>query len=456
MSSWYGSRQAPPDIGLAPARIAAIMGEELRGLGPPAFPVALQPLVVPPESFAELLSATAGLVALLRKAVRNAAADQDGRIEALGIDRADCPFFVADEDFELRHCADMARADVVIAADGPKFIEINVSGAVGGPADMHACHQGWRRITGQAGRPPFTGADIWAPLAALVKRTCAELGAAPSAVIVDHLSEVDPTNTPRTVQLQVDGLGAHGVRARHLDPADLLTGIGLTGIGRNGRRLTGTRPSGPLREPLGLAEFDLADARAAGCDLSPVRTALDAGFVAIPSQTSWLLHSKKTLAALSEGQPWMGPGERELAGRYLPWTRTVADRPVWWRGRRYDLPRLLTEHRESFVLKGATGCSGQEVVFGARTEAGDWARQVEQAVRTGYPVAQEVVVSDTTPVDVLLESGEIVRVAANPVVSPFCIGGVPAGCHARFAPAGPPGLVRVADGAVLTCLLGGA
>jgi hypothetical protein len=434
--SWWG--RTPPDIGLEPARIAEIMHDELRGLGPPAYPVALQPLVIPPESFTELLSATAGLVALLRKAVRKAAADTDGRIAALGIDRADCPFFVPDEDFELRHCADLARADVVIGADGPKFVEINVSGAVGGMADTQAYHRGWRRIAGQAGRRPFAGVDIWARLAALVERTCAELGTAPSAVIVDHFSEIDQTNTPRTMRLQVDGLAAHGVRARHLDPADLLAGIGLPG---------------PLREPLGLAEFDLADAREAGCDLSPVRAALDTGFLAVPSQTSWLLHSKKTLAWLSEGQPWMSPRERELADRYLPWTRTVRDRPVWWRGRRHDLPRLLAAHREPFVLKGATGCSGREVVFGAHTEPGDWARQVEQAVRTGYPVAQEVVVSSTTPVDVLLESGEIVRVAANSVVSPFCVGGAPAGCQARFAPAGPPGLVRVADGAVLTCLL---
>jgi hypothetical protein len=438
-----GPRDAPPDIGLEPARIAEILHHELRGLGPPAFPVALQPLVISPESFAELLSATASLVALLRKAVRNAAADRDGRIAALGIDRADCPFFVPDEDFELRHCADMARADVVIEADGPKFVEINVSGAVGGMADTQAYHQGWRRIAAKAGRRPFAGADIWAPLAALVERTCAELGTAPSAAIVDHFSEVDPTNQPRTMRLQVDGLRAHGVRARHLDPADLLAGIGLTGTGL----------AGPLREPLGLAEFDLADARAAGCDLSPVRAALDAGFLAVPSQTSWLLHSKKTLAWLSEGQPWMSSRERELADRYLPWTRTVGDRSVWWRGRRHDLPALLTAHRESFVLKGATGCSGREVSFGARTEPGDWARQVEQAVRTGYPVAQEVVVSDPTPVDVMSGSGEIVRVAANSVVSPFCVGGAPAGCLARFAPAGPPGLVRVADGAVLTCLL---
>ncbi len=196
----------------------------------------------------------------------------------------------------------MARADVVIGADGPKFVEINVSGAVGGMADTQAYRQGWRRIAGQAGRAPFAGVDIWARLAALVERTCAELGAAPSAVIVDHFSEIDQTNTPRTMRLQVDGLAAHGVRARHLDPVGLLAGIGLPG---------------PLREPLGLAEFDLADARAAGCDLSPVRAALDAGFLTIPSQTSWLLHSKKTLAWLSEGRPWMSPRERELA-RSLP------------------------------------------------------------------------------------------------------------------------------------------
>lgn len=436
--SWYGRRKTPPHIGLSPERIAEIMHDELRGLGPPAFPVALQPLVVPPESFGELLSATARLVALLHKAARNAGPDRNGRMDALAIDPADCPFFIPDENFELRHCADMARPDVVVGADGPKFIEINVSGAVGGMADMHAYHQGWRRIAARAGRRPFAGVDIWPRLAALVKRTAAELGAAPSAVIVDHLSDVDPTNRPRTLRLQVDGLRAHGVRARHLDPADLLAGIGLPG---------------PLREPLGLAEFDLADARESGCDLGPVRAALDAGFKTIPSQSARLLHTKKALALLSEGQPWMSQGERDLAGRYLPWTRTVGDRPVWWRGRRHDLPRLLTEHRESFVLKGATGCSGKEVVFGARTQPGDWARQVEQAVRTGYPVAQEVVESDTTPVDVLLESGEITRVAANSVISPFCIGGVPVGCHARFAAAGPPGLVRVADGAVLTCLL---
>src|SRR5262249_38271487 len=155
----------------------------------------------------------------------------------------------------------------------------------------------WRRITSLAGRRPFAGVEIWPRLATMVRRACAELGAVPAVVIVDHLSEIDPTTTPRTMRRQGNGPARPGGRARPLDPADLLTGIGLPG---------------PLREPLGLAEFDQVDARQAGCDLSPVRAALDAGFLAIPTQSSWLLHSKKTLAWLSEGQPWMKPGERAL------------------------------------------------------------------------------------------------------------------------------------------------
>jgi hypothetical protein len=435
---WFGRWEQPPEIGLPPGQIAETMQYELRALRLPAFPVALQPLVVPAESFRELMRATAALLALLRRAVLHAAADRGGRVAALGVDPADCPLFVPDDEFELRHCADMARADVVIGVDGPKFIEFNVGGAFGGMADFSAYQHAWHRICERADRPSFLGADVWARLAMLVERTCAELGVPPSVAIVDHL---DSANTPRTMRLQLDGLRAHGVRAQHLELHELHDGIGLPG---------------PLHESLGLYELDPGDARAAGCDIGPARAALDAGFRMIPSQTSWLLHTKKTLARLSEGQPWMDAEDRELVDRYVPWSRVVSDRPVHWRGRRHDLPRLLTEHQESFVLKGATGCRGQEVVFGIRTDPDDWARLVERAIRTGYPVAQEAVESATYPVDVMLESSEVVRVAANSVISPFCLGGMPAGCSARFTEVDRPGVVRCSDGAVLTCLLASA
>jgi hypothetical protein len=434
---WYGRRERPPEVAVAASQIARAIQDEARGLQIPAFPVALQPLVVPVESFRELLRAAVDLLALLRTAVLHLGEDRAGRIAALGIDPADCPLFIPDDDFELRHCADMARADVVVSRQGPKFIEFNVGGAIGGMADFQALSAAWRRIAEMAGRRAFLGVDIWAKLAMLVKRVCAEVGVPPSAVVVD---EIDPRNTARTVQLQVDGLRARGVHARHLGLDELLAGIGL--------------PS-RLREPVGVYELDLADARAAGCDLGPARAALDAGFRMIPSQTSWLLRSKKTLARLSEGLPWMSAADRELVDRYVPWSRVVGDRAVRWRGRHHELPRLLVEHQESFVLKGANGSGGNEVFFGGRTEAGAWARMVEQAIRTGYCIAQEVVESASYPVDVLLDSGDIARVPANAVVSPFCLGGMPAGCLARFMPAGRPRVVRCADGAVLTCLLAG-
>jgi hypothetical protein len=425
-------------MGLEPQQIAQIFSDQQRGSWPPPFPLALHPLVLPHESFHEVLRATTRLVALLGKAVRHCAADREGRIAALGLDPSDLPFLTPDDDFELRHCTDMARADVVITADGAKFVEINVSGSIGGMVDCDFYLRGWRKVAERAGTLPFVGVEIWSRIAALIARTCADLGVPQSAVLVDHLSFVDKSTTVHTLRHQVDGLRSHGIRARYIDPADLLTEIGLPG---------------PLQEPLGLAAFDLDDAKLSGCDLSPVRTAMDAGLQLIPSQTSRLLHSKKTLAWLSEGQPWMDADERVLVDRYVPWTRTVGDRAVWWRGRRYELPRLMVEHREKFVLKGSMGWAGKEVVFGARTDPDAWEELVQEAVVTGYPIVQEVVEADLAPVDVLLESGEIVRMAANAVVGPFALGGAPAGCLARFLPAGPPGIVRRADGAVLGCMM---
>lgn len=441
---WFDRYREPPDIGVPPADIARILGEETGGLRPlPPYPVPLQPLLLPLPAFRELLRAATDLLALVRKAVLRGAPDRAGRIEALGIDRADCPLFLPDEDpgedFELRHCADMARADVVIGAGGPKFVEFNVSGAFGGMQDCSAHQQAWRRIAALAGRPSFLGVDPWARLATLVERTCAELGLPPGIAVVDDLGDGNLLRTGRSMQMWLDGLRAHGVAATHLDLAGLLDGIGQ-----------------PPRQPLGLAGFDLDDLRAAGHDIGPARQALDAGFRMIPSQTSWLLHSKKVLAWLSEGLSWMDAADRAVVDRYVPWSRVVGDRPVWWRGRRYELPRLLVERRESFVLKGATGCSAQEVTFGSWTEPPEWERRVADGVRTGYPIAQEVVESAPYPVDILLESGDIMRVMANAVVSPFCLGGAGAGCTARFDWAERPGIVLCANGAVQTCLLADA
>lgn len=431
--SWFGDLSGPVDVGLSADLTAEVVADELRDLPLPPHPMALQPFVVPPESYRELLGATRELLALLRRAAVNSGTDRAARIAALRLDPADRPTWTDDDEWELRHCADMARADVVIGADGPKFIEFNVSGAFGGLVHFQLFQRAWHRVRDLAGRPAFVGVDAYSRLAALIERTCAELDVPPSIALVGTPREWGPGTPRRNFLVQADLLRAHGVRAEHFDFEELPDGVG--------------------RHPLGLAQFTVQDADELGYDISPVFEAQRRGFRLIPSASSWLLHTKRLLALISEGQPWMTDAERDLAARYVPWTRLVADRKAEWRGHRYDLPELLLERRESFVVKGSTGCSGNEVVFGARTGAAEWAEHVRLAVSADYYVVQEVVRSPTVPVDVREVSGVVRRVAANPVISPFVIGGVPAGCFARFVDDPEPGVISALSRARLTCLL---
>jgi hypothetical protein len=438
--SWFGDRTAPPEIGLAPEAIFEVITEELRDMPRFGFPFPLQPMVVPQSSYRELLSATAELMPLLRRTVVELAADREGRIAALGIDPADCPLFTPDEDFELRHCADLARADVIIGPDGPKFVEVNV-GPFGGMPHFLQSQKIWARVREKAGRPAFVAADPYSRLARLVVATSAELGVPPSAVLVGTAKDWGPDTSNRKFEVEIDALRGQGVPAIHLELEELLAGIGLPD---------------EIRWPLGIATFTPMDAEEVGYSLDPARAAQEAGMVLLPSQSAWLLHTKKTLALLSEGLPWMTRRDTELVERYVPWSRVVGDRKVRWRDERHDLPRLLIEHQESFVLKGATGWSCREVFFGWTTPAPRWAELVEEAVRTGYFIVQERVHLETYPMDLMTESGEIKRIQAESIVSPFSIGGESAGCFVRFAEADNQTLALGGEGVGRSCLLGEA
>ncbi|MFD9905843.1 hypothetical protein [Streptomyces sp. NPDC059063] len=436
---WFGDRT--PETGTSPERTAEILREAQDGLPVVDGSVALQPFLVPFARYRELLTAATDVLDLLRRTVVGLADDRQGRMAALGIDPADCPRFTGDEAFELRHCADLARADVIIGPDGPKFIEFNVSAAFGGMVHFETHHRAWRRVAALSGMPSPIGVDPYAPFAALVARLCGERGVLPSVALIDLLGDGYAETAPRLFDLQADLLRGHGVHAEFVPLDGLAEGLGLPGAPRH---------------RLGIAQYNEQDARELGVSTAPARAAQEAGLTLVPSQTHWLLHSKKVLALASEGQPWMSERDRALAARYLPWSRVVGDRDVRWRGRSHQLPELLVRHPERFVLKGATGWSGHEVFFGARTGAGAWAELVERAVSTGYFVAQEVVPAQTCPVDVMEESGEVVRYTADTVISPFCVGGVGAGCMARFVEADRPGVISALSKARLGVLLGAA
>jgi hypothetical protein len=375
-------------------------------------------------------------LALLSRAASEIARDRGGRAAALNIMEQDCPAFSDDEDFEMRHWADMARADVVITAEGPKFIEFNVSGAFEGLLDFATHLEAWQRIRELTGRPAFVAVDPFPGFAALIQRTCAEFNVPPAVVFVGTRRILGAEVNARFYSKETALLRRHGVLAEHLEFEELLDGIGLPG---------------KLRKPLGVFDFTADEARAEGYDLSPVREALQAGFRLIPSQSALFLHSKKLLAILSEGMLWMTPRDRELVDRYVPWSRVVGDRAVTWRGERYDLPKLLMEQQEHMVIKGANTDSGTEVFFGSHTDPADWAELVDSALPTGYFVVQEVVRSEQFPVDVDVD-GTVTRIEADAVVSPFCLGGVPSGCSLKFLPHLAPRVVSISQGAFSGCL----
>jgi hypothetical protein len=436
-SSWFAGTEHS-EIALKPARIAAIHREEMAGLPLDQRPVALAPFVVSQDAYWELLDAAKGLLRLLHRAMPQVGSDRSERMELLSVTTEDCPAFSDDEEFELRHAADMSRADVLITPSGPRFIEFNVSGAFEGLLDFQAHLDGWQRVREQAGQPAYLAVDPFPKFAALIRSVCNELGL-PPAVVFAGTRRIEGRLAAQKYYLRKTALlRRHGIAAEQFEFEDLLAGIGLPH---------------DLKKKLGIFDFTAHDAREEGYDLAPVWSALRQGFTLIPSQSSWFLHSKKLLALLSEGMEWMTAEDRALVDRYVPWTRTVSARSVSWRDAVYDLPDLIIDQQKNMVLKSATGDGGKGVAFGAATSETKWRQLVEEAVKTSNFVVQERVAAEPYAVDVMRTDEEIVGVNATAVVSPFIFGGVPSGCYVKFMQLDDPGVVSMSRGATTSCLV---
>ncbi|ROP31345.1 hypothetical protein [Couchioplanes caeruleus] len=435
--SWFDVPQGSR-TDLPAQEISRILREELAGLPRDQRPIPLEPFLLPRAAYAELLEATSSLLALLHKAAFRVGSNRLERMELLSVAQEDCPAFGDDEDFEIRHAADMSRADVVITENGPRFLEFNVGGAFEGLIDFQTHLDGWTRVRERAGQPAFVAVDPFPAFAATIRNACEELGIPPAVVLAGTRLMEGRAAARLHYQRKTAQLRRHGVAAEHYEFADLLRGIGLPG---------------PLTKKLGIFDFTTRDAAAEGYDVSPVWTALSQGFTLVPSQSSWFLHSKKLLALVSEGFPWMTDTERALVDRYVPWTRVLTPGQVIWRDRPRDLPELVIAEQEHMVLKSATGDGGNQVAFGATTTPGAWRAMVAEALTAGKYVVQERVTPKPYPVDVMTAGGTVYHMNATAVVSPFCFGGVPSGCLVKCMQCDEPGVVSLSRGATTSCLL---
>ena len=423
---WFGTQPRFAGTRLQAAHIVEALAADIDGL---AFSIgtAVTPIVLPRSSYDELFSAAVRLLALLRRAGFDVAATRRGRLAAHGVTEEDWPLFLADDELERRYSACIARADVIVGADGPRFIEFNVSGAVGGVIETHALTHGWRRVQGSRDGTALDGPDPLDARAALYESVCADLGRPPAVAVVAAVRTLwsDEPST-RYLDVEVEFLRRRGWLAEHFEPERLPSAL---------------RAGGRLRFPVGLRYLTIAEWREHGISLEPVREALRAGCVLLAPQSSYFVADKRVLAWLSAGTPWMTAADAAFVGRYVPWTRVVADAPAGWRGARHELPRLLLEQRERFVLKTAFSMQGQGMTIGRECSDRAWDQAVADALARDDVVVQEYVEPARCDVDFVVGSdGAIETVAMAPVLSPLVIGHRAAGCYVRYLPGGAVGI----------------
>lgn len=425
---WFGRhRLAPPAV---PVRtIREMLHHEIRDTGwlhQPLLPTA--PITLPRASYAELFRATSALTDLIRRTALEAAPTTEGRLAAYRMPESEHQLFLADQFTEERYADCVVRPDVVIGPDGPRFLEFNVSGALGGPVESHCRMEVWRRLyADDQGRLPFTYQDPFAARTGMFRDLSAELGVPPRVALLG--SRRDQGDLTRYFDLQVDYFNNHGLIARFFEPEDL-------------HEAWDCPPR--LRYPVGLRDFTIPDWAELGIDTAPVQAALDHGCLLVGTQTSTFLSSKLTMGMLSEGRPWMTAAEQALVDRYLPWTRVLSHRFTTRGAARVDLVRYAVDHRESLVLKESIGMSGKQVVIGRDTSQAQWEAAVTAAGETGTSVVQEFVAPRTCRQPMMADGEERPHDAdIAPVLGPLLFGGRPAGMFARFFGDGSTGVVSI-------------
>ncbi|GAA3001293.1 hypothetical protein [Actinokineospora diospyrosa] len=423
---WFGEHVIAPAA--APATIRDMLRHEIRDTGWPHQPMLpAAPLALPRASYAELYRATTALLDLVRRVALETASTTAGRLAAYGMPESEDQLFVADQFIEERYADCVVRPDVVIGQDGPRFLEFNVSGALGGPVETHCRLLVWRALHGDAdGRVPFGFHSPFAVRERMFRDLAAELGVAPRVALVGSARDQGVAST-RYFDIEAEYYAARGLHARFFEPEDLSEAW-----------------NGPVHYPLGLRNFTIPDWDELGIDTAPVQEALDNGVLLVGTQTSTFLASKLTMGLLSEGRPWMSAAERALVARYLPWTRVLSARKTTFADEGVDLLQFTVDNRERLVLKEGLGMSGKQVLIGERTTPAEWSAAVDAAALSGTSIVQEFVAPASCHLPMITEDSSTPHdVAIAPVLGPLLFGGRPAGIFARFFGDGQAGIVSV-------------
>ncbi|WP_158895675.1 hypothetical protein [Amycolatopsis anabasis] len=423
---WFGDEHLT--LPLPAPQIRDVVRREIRDTGvPPRDALPAAPFVIPRCSYRELFHIANVLLDLLRRTVLHLGVSTEGRLAALGTTREDYPLFLDDLFLEERYAACMARPDVVVGATGPKFLEFNVSGAVGGPVEAHCLQRAWHFLEHRTHHSRLCYDDPFAARAWLFRAVCGELDLPPRLAWVGSTRDLYHTDSTRYFDLELDYLHRQGFVADHFEPEELATALDA-GL--------------PNGYSAGLRHFTIPEWRELGIDTAPVAQALKTGCLLLSPQTSALLANKKTLGLISEGQPWMSKAEQQVVDDYVPWTRVLGDRQVTREADTIELGPFTLEHQEHLVLKRGIGMKGLQVVLGRDCSPEQWSDHVHTAITAGDSVVQDYVEPGRCRLDISWsEDSRVQPEQVAPVLSPFLFGGRRGGLWARFFATGQTGVI---------------
>ncbi|GGX16563.1 hypothetical protein [Aquimarina muelleri] len=103
------------------------------------------------------------------------------------------------------------------------------------------------------------------------------------------------------------------------------------------------------------------------------------------------LRNKKNLALLRNlaEQGKFTPEDNMLILESIPWTSLIKDSMVVYEEQKYKLIDLLTQKKDSFVIKAANGAQGEDVFIGKFSTAEKWKTILELALEKNNFIAQE-------------------------------------------------------------------
>ncbi|MCX5406820.1 hypothetical protein OHA37_23465 [Streptomyces sp. NBC_00335] len=400
----------------------------------------LRPMVFSAAFHQELGELSDRLAVLVLEACRRRAGTAGELLDLLGVPAEQMPLLRKDEPLG-DHLIEATRPDVVLERGIPKFVEINIDGAVGGTAQADLVSSRFHSVL-EAELPELS---LTVPPSAVDSRF-AQIRAQFDGAGEVHLA------IPMYAHGILPGAATEADRIRRHQPmVDSARRLGIVAVPCPWRELGN---DADFRLVSGETRFDAV--------LRLFITAVEppsAGFTALINsvqhgavqmhtpEASWLLSNKAVLAWLWEDIERLAPEDRQFVHTHLPLTVAVTPEQE-------DTVRQVIPDRQDWVLKPANGHGGDGVVLGRAVDDETWRTALRRAVAKGGHVLQRFVQADRTDMAFYDDRTGTVRSESVPfVLGPFLFGRQISNIFVRHSCPGGGQVINALQGSAMNTVL---